>query len=100
MGTGTPWKAVLLLAAGAVGGAAAVAVASVPDSGGVIHACVALQTGSTLPTTTANLRVIDGTQKCATTSLPGGPPATEGTVEWNIKGPTGAPGQPGAPGRW
>lgn len=99
MGIGTPWKAALLLAVGAAGGAAAIAVASVPDGNGVIHACVEHEIGSTLPAATANLRVIDGTQTCSTATPPAGGPPSEGTVEWNVKGPTGAPGQPGAAGK-
>jgi hypothetical protein len=52
----------LLLAVGAARGGAALAVASVPDSNGVIHACYAVQTingvaGSTaVPAQTATLR--------------------------------------------
>jgi hypothetical protein len=99
VGIGTPSKAALLLAVGAAGGAAAVAVAGVPDSNGVIHACVALQAGSTLPTATANLRVIDGTQTCSTAVPPAGGTPPEATVNWNVKGPPGQNGAPGAPGR-
>ena len=95
---GRPGRAVALLAVGAAGGGAAFAIAAVPGSDGVIHACYAEQPGGTLPTTTPNLRVIDPSagQSCST---PGAPP--QGTVDWNVAGPPGAPGpagRPGAPG--
>jgi len=102
---GRPWKAALLLAVGAAGGGAAIAVASVPDGNGVIHACVRLQPGSTLPDTNPNLRVIDpgAGQACSTSSPAGGPPS-ELSISWNTagppgpQGPQGPPGTPGTPG--
>ncbi|HUO73591.1 MAG TPA: type VI secretion system tube protein Hcp [Solirubrobacteraceae bacterium] len=100
MWTGRYWKAVLLLAAGAAGGGAAYAVASVPDGNGVIHACVELESGSTLPVTTAaNLRIIDpaANQHCNTVNAVGGPPP-EASVDWNQAGPQGATGATGPTG--
>ena len=101
MGIGTPWKAALLLAVGAAGGAAAVAVANVPDGNGVVHACVRLS--GTLPATSgANVRVIDtGAGQTCSVSTPLGTPS-EATVNWNVTGPAGLPGtngSPGAPGK-
>jgi Type VI secretion system effector, Hcp len=100
VGIGRPWKAVLLVAVGAAGGGAALAVASVPDSSGVIHACYGVSAaGSTVPSTSAgNLRIIDpsANQHCNTT--PGLTPAFENTIAWNTAGPPGTPGAPGAPG--
>jgi type VI secretion system secreted protein Hcp len=93
---------VALVAVGAAGGGAALAVASVPDGGtGEIHACYELGKGSTLPATSAgNVRIIDPSagQTCSTAPPPAGGPASEGTVDWNVRGPQGPPGTPGAPG--
>jgi hypothetical protein len=100
MWTGHSWKAVLLLAAGAAGGGAAYAVASVPDGNGVIHACVELQSGSTLPVTGGpNLRIIDpaANQHCNTVNAVGGPPQ-EATLDWNQAGPQGVTGPTGPTG--
>ncbi len=96
---GRSGKAVLLVAVGVAGGATAIAVASIPDSNGVIHACVQLQPGGLPVTTGANLRVIDSGagQICSTSNPTGGPPAEE-TLDWNAIGQQGAPGAPGAPG--
>jgi type VI secretion system secreted protein Hcp len=98
VGIGTPWKAALLLAVGAAGGAAAVAVASVPDGNGVVHACVELSSGSTQPIQGPNVRVIDGTQTCSTGVPPSGGTPPESAVQWNVTGPQGVPGTPGSPG--
>ncbi len=97
MGIGTPWKAAALLAVGAAGGAAAVAVAGVPD-GNVIHACYEVSApGSTVPVATpGNVRIIDTNQTCSTT--PGAGPI-EHPLDWNVTGPAGPPGTPGAPGK-
>jgi hypothetical protein len=97
MGIGTPWKAALLLAVGAAGGATAVAVANVPDGNGVIHACVRLS--GTLPITSgANVRVIDtGAGQTCSSSTPAGTPS-EASVNWNVTGPAGPQGTNGAPG--
>jgi type VI secretion system secreted protein Hcp len=95
-----PGKAAVLIAVGAAGGGAALAVASIPDSNGVIHGCVELEPGSTIPLTSgANLRVIDpaAQQTCSTTN-PAGGLASEEAVSWNTVGPQGAPGATGTPG--
>ena len=100
VGLGTPWKAALLLAVGAAGGAAAVAVASVPDSSGVIHACVALSPASGEPVATGpNLRIIDTSAGQACGHPPPGAPTTpEQSITWNVTGPQGPPGTNGAAG--
>jgi type VI secretion system secreted protein Hcp len=100
----------LLLAAGAAGGAAAIAVADVPDSGNVIHACVQLTrnaAGLSVPDqATANMTVIDtdAGQRCIP---PDGTIQNQTELAWNTVGPAGqvgapgqagVPGQPGAPG--
>jgi type VI secretion system secreted protein Hcp len=75
-------------------------VASIPDPNGVIHGCVELEPGSTIPLTSgANLRVIDpaAQQTCSTTNPTGGL-ASEEAVSWNTVGQQGAPGATGAPG--
>ncbi|HTX30175.1 MAG TPA: type VI secretion system tube protein Hcp [Solirubrobacteraceae bacterium] len=98
------WRGVLLLAVGLVGGAAAVAVATVPDSSGVIHGCYSVTTGAAktaVPSTGGpNLTVIDPSagETCDTTTSASGAPPTQRELDWNISGPQGAPGQPGTPG--
>jgi hypothetical protein len=53
-------RAVLLVVAGAVAGAAATAIAALPDGDGVIHACYEIQQDGTTPVAGAgNLRIID-----------------------------------------
>lgn len=96
---GRVWKAGLLVGAGAAGGAAAVAVASVPDSNGVIHACYQVTPGSTVPVTTPNLRIIDlaANQKCNTVAL--GMTGNEVSIAWNQQGPPGQQGQQGPPAK-
>lgn len=100
-----PGKAALLLAVGAAGGGAAMAVASVGGSD-TINACVSLQPGSSLPVATgANLRVIDpGSPACNTNAAVG---TLEQPLSWNVVGPpgtngtngtNGSNGAPGAPG--
>lgn len=104
MGIGTrigkPWKTAALLAVGMAGGAAAVAVATVPDSGGVIHACVSLTTttgGTTVPAQfgpAPDVTIIDPSagQHC----IPPDPPAPNQTaISWNVQGPQGQQGPPG-----
>jgi type VI secretion system secreted protein Hcp len=90
------WKAGLLLAVGAAGGGAALAVASVPDSNGVIHACYGVMTtnGATIPATGANLRIIDPAagQTCNTVNSDG---VGESSISWNRSGPRGPKGSPG-----
>jgi hypothetical protein len=99
---GRSWKIAALLGVGAAGGAAAVAVATVPDSSGVIHACVKVTTtvGTTVPQPDVpNVRIIDTAagQQC-TTTLPAGGPPPETALNWNVTGPQGPPGQNGQPG--
>ena len=91
------WKAMLLLAVGAAGGAAALAVASIPDSTGVIHACYQTVAGGA-PAAGVNLRIIDpsAAQSCNTAGTPGTPP--EAALNWNQQGPQGIPGATGSPG--
>jgi type VI secretion system secreted protein Hcp len=99
------WKAALLVAVGAAGGATALAVAAIPDNG-VIHACYPTVAGGA-PASTANLRIIDPSagQTCST-AVGAGP--AEAALNWNQAGPpgppgangaTGATGSPGAPGK-
>jgi hypothetical protein len=110
MGTGTSLRrisrAAALVAAGALGGGAAFAVASVPDSNGTFHACVSVVTRgtTTIPASGANVSVIDPNagQQCNPTA--GATPA-QTEISWNATGPqgppgaSGAPGSPGAPGK-
>jgi type VI protein secretion system component Hcp len=95
--TGRLTKAALLLAVGLAGGGAAVAVATVPDSSGVIHGCYAVD-GSGEPTAGATLTIIDPSagQTC---NPPGTPAANHRELDWNQQGPAGAPGAQGAPGQ-
>src|SRR5215831_10136938 len=61
--------------------AVAVALATVPDSGGVIHGCYVAGGG---------LRVIDtSVATCKTSETP---------ISWSVTGPPGAAGQPGSSG--
>jgi hypothetical protein len=95
-------RAALLLAAGAAGGAAAIAVADVPDSGNVIHACVQLTrnaSGQSVPDqATSNVTVIDtdAGQRCIP---PDGTIQNQTELTWNTVGQPGQPGLPGAPGQ-
>jgi type VI secretion system Hcp family effector len=101
---GRSGRAVLLLGVGLAGGATALAVASVPDSSGVVHGCYSVATTgtTTTPATTGTnlLRIIDPSagQTCATTSSLAGVPGTERTVDWNTQGPAGQQGQSGPTG--
>jgi hypothetical protein len=98
-----PGRAALLVAVGAAGGAAAVAVANV-DSGNTIHACVQLTRSGTVsvPDQTApNVTVIDpgAGQKCIP---PDGTIQNQTELTWNVTGPQGPPGANGtngAPGK-
>ena len=55
---GRPWRAVLLVLAGAVVGGAAFAAADVPDTNGVIHACYQLSDPNQPPNQTpGNIKV-------------------------------------------
>ncbi len=103
---GRPGKAVCLLAVGLAGGGAAWAVASVPDSSGVIHACYPVNTinspsGATVvpATSSAYLRIIDPSagQACNTVGAVGAA-ANEATLNFNQQGIPGLPGKAGAPG--
>lgn len=94
------WKAGLLVAVGAAGGGAALAVASVPDSNGVIHACLSLTTngsGATVPNqfgSAPDITVIDPSagQSC----IPPDPPApNQMEISWNQVGPPGPRGPQG-----
>jgi type VI secretion system secreted protein Hcp len=98
---GRPGKVALAVAAAAAGGGAALAVASVPDSTGEIHACVEELNGTPL-TNAGNLRIIDPSanpaQTCVT-NVAGGP--SEVPISWNtvgLRGPAGSPGATGAQG--
>jgi len=86
-----------------VGGAAAVAVASVPSGNGVINACleVTASKSGTVPVSTGpNLRVIDtdAGQSCHTTVAVGSVQALEEPISWNQSGPQGPAGPTGATG--
>ncbi len=108
--TGRLTKVALLIAAGAAGGGAAIAVASVPDSNGVIHGCYSVNASGNPVTTGPNLTVIDPNagQSCATTTSPTGAPPSQRELSWNQlgppgpsgpQGPSGPAGAPGAPGQ-
>ena len=69
-------------------------MAEVPDTSGVIHACVQLSDPDNPPNATpGNLYIIDPSagQSCSS----GG---SEIPLDWNFKGPTGAQGPQGQPG--
>ncbi len=93
------WKAAALLAVGAAGGGAALAVASVPDSNGVIHGCVGIGQSGKPIITGPNLRIVDTSagQTCSTVNAAGGPPS-EANLAWNTIGATGPRGARGARG--
>lgn len=96
---GRTGRAVALLAVGLTGGAAAVAVAAIPDSNGVIHGCYAVNGNGVPLTSGANLRIIDPSagQTCATTGV--GAPASERALDWNQSGPAGPTGAAGPAGQ-
>lgn len=99
--TGRFSKAVAFTAAGLAGGGAAIAVASVPDSSGVIHACYSVDSNGAPSTTNGpNVTVIDPNagQTCSTTSPPSGGPPSQAALSWNTQGPPGATGAPGQQG--
>ena len=88
----------LLLVLGAVAGSAAVAIAAVPGSDGVIHACYEVQQDGTTPVAgVGNLRIIDPSagQTCDT---PAGAGPSEHELSWNVTGPPGPEGVPGSSG--
>lgn len=82
-----------MLLVGAAGGGAAAALASVPDSSGVIHACYEVSDpGQTVPLATlGNVRIIDPSagQSC------NGARASEQPVDWGARGPQGPTGPQG-----
>ena len=73
----------VLTLVGALLVAGGIAYATIPDGGGVIHACYQKNQGA--------LRVID-TEKVQTCS------SSENTLTWSQTGPQGQPGQQGPPG--
>jgi len=85
-------RAALLLLAGAIAGGAALAVADVPDTGGVIHACYTVDS-SGAPKPPPNLYVIDpsspANQSCKT---------GERSLNWSAQGPPGPQGPRGPAG--
>jgi type VI protein secretion system component Hcp len=96
-----PWKAGALLAAAGLGAGAAVAVASVPSSDGVIHACVDVTTapgGTTVPRLGApNLTIIDSNAGQTCIPAKGGIP-NQTEISWSVTGPQGPPGVTGPQG--
>ncbi len=102
---GRPGKAAALVAVGALGGGAALAIAAVPGSDGVIHACYQAQQDGTTPQADGpNLRIIDPSagQACTPGSPAGG--LGEHAISWNVagapgpSGPRGESGPQGPPG--
>jgi type VI secretion system Hcp family effector len=93
-------RGALYLVLGAALGCAGVAVATVPDSSGVIHACY--QKSDRDPTvpqpSPGNLRIIDpdAGQTCDSDGSRTG--HTETGLHWNVAGPPGPQGAPGTPG--
>jgi type VI protein secretion system component Hcp len=89
------WKAVALVAVGALAGGTVLAVASVPDSNGVIHLCYTtehLRAGGSAPNpTNPNVTLIDPSVGQACTS-------TQQALDINQTGPQGIQGATGAPG--
>ena len=85
-------KAALLVVLGFAIGGAALALADVPDSTGVIHACYQVAPGSTTKPLeqTGNVYVIDPSQGQACNS-------GDHPLDWNQTGPMGSPGPKGAP---
>jgi hypothetical protein len=67
---------VATLAAGA-----SIAVASIPDADGTIHACRKVDGG--------RLRAVPGARRCRRDERP---------LRWNVRGPQGPPGPQGEPG--
>jgi hypothetical protein len=95
------WKpcVIALVAAGAGAG---VAVAAVPDSSGVITACLdqTITSGTVaVPNqTTANLTVIDPSEGQHCIPPDGARVPNQKTITWNVAGPQGAPGVTGPTG--
>ena len=110
-------KAAALVAVGLLAGGAGFAVASVPDSGGVFHACVLMQTtegdtgtvtepvidGYNYDSGVGNLTLIDPSadQTCGQVAAENDVSSNgfiEQPVSWNQTGPTGPQGTTGAQG--
>jgi type VI secretion system Hcp family effector len=98
-------KVALILAVGAAGGGAALAVASVPGSDGVISACIDVTNNASnvqVPVATAgNLEIIDTAagETCTapvTKGVDTGPGQT--TLQWSATGPQGPAGPQGVAG--
>jgi hypothetical protein len=96
-------KTAIGVAAVAVGVGGGYAIASVPDSNGVIHACVTKQVGSGLPATGGpNVRIIDSDAGPAAGQACDA--ASEFPLNWNQagspgpQGPAGPQGPQGPPG--
>jgi type VI protein secretion system component Hcp len=111
------WKAIALVAVGALAGGTVLAVASVPDSNGVIHLCYAVEKspvtgGPPAPyiTGVSNIYVIDPSapadQSCGEITKPASDVTWQSlTIDQTgaqgiqgIQGTQGATGAPGAPG--
>ncbi|HEY5142996.1 MAG TPA: type VI secretion system tube protein Hcp [Solirubrobacteraceae bacterium] len=90
-------RIVLALAVVGLGAGAAIAVAGVPGSDGVIHACYQTDPATGKPLPVPNVRVIDpgAGQSC---NPPAGAGAPEASLAWNIAGPAGAQGPAGPQG--
>ncbi len=100
----------LLPVVAALGAGGAVAVASIPGSGGVITGCYATDTaGVTMQPQVriGALRIIDPSLPATTVTKPGTPAvpnyaavcmSDEGTLEWNQQGPQGPSGAAGSAG--
>ena len=88
---GSHLKFVVLSAIGGLAVSAALAIATVPDGGGVIHTCYEFSAASGLPKDSGpNWRVIDSaSQSCD--------PATEVPLNFNQQGPVGPAGAAGVP---
>jgi type VI protein secretion system component Hcp len=96
------WKTGAVLAVAGLGAGTAVAVASVPDGGGEIHACLSVTTtpdGATVPRLGApNLMVIDPDAGQQCTPAKGTSPG-QSEISWSVTGPPGPPGPPGPTGQ-
>jgi hypothetical protein len=95
-------KPAALVAAGALGGGAAMALAAVPDSSGLIHACVNVTTttgGATVPATNnPNVTVIDPAAGEHCIPPDGTAVPNQTTLSWDVTGPQGPPGATGPAG--
>ncbi|HEY5261196.1 MAG TPA: type VI secretion system tube protein Hcp [Solirubrobacteraceae bacterium] len=99
------WKAILLVAVGAVAGGAAFAVASVPDSSGLIHVCYAITKpvngDQPVPNVAEpNVIVIDPSAGQSCSDLRGGASDWQALTidQTGIQGPAGPSGTPGTQG--